>query len=61
MDGLTHQGHLDSFWTAPTPPEDGLYEAFRRILLDRCLIRGGLASESAVTTLIESMITRMGA
>lgn len=59
MDGLTHQGHLDDFWTNPTRAEKGLYEAFRRVLVDRCLVRGGLASESAVTTLIENMTVRL--
>jgi capsular polysaccharide export protein len=59
MPGLTHQGHLDSFWTRPTPPEPGLYAAFRRVLVDRCLVRGGLASESAVTTLVETMVEKL--
>lgn len=57
--GLTHQGHLDTFWSAPTPPEPGLYEAFRRVLVDRCLVRGGLASESAVTELVESVTEKL--
>jgi capsular polysaccharide export protein len=60
MPGLTHQEHLDRFWSKPTPPERGLYPAFRRVLVDRCLVRGGLASESAVTTLIESILDRLG-
>ena len=58
--GLTHQRHLDTFWRTPTPPEPGVYEAFRRVLVDRCLVRGGLASESAVKTLIDSMLVRLG-
>lgn len=60
LEGLTHQGHLDSFWSNPTPPEPGLFEAFRRVLVDRCLVRGGLASESAVSVLIDSMLERLG-
>lgn len=59
LPGLTHQKHLDAFWSEPTPPEPGLYQAFRRVLVDRCLVRGGLASESAVNTLIDSMIERL--
>jgi capsular polysaccharide export protein len=59
MPGLTHQDHLDRFWSDPTPPEQGLYQAFRRVLVDRCLVRGGLASESAVTILIESILDRL--
>ena len=59
MPGLTHQGHLDSFWTNPTPPEPGLYQAFRRVLVDRCLVRGGLASQSAVATLVEGITERL--
>lgn len=58
--GLTFSGHLDEFWTDPTPPEPGLYGAFRRVLVDRCLVRGGVASESAVQTLIKSMLERLG-
>jgi capsular polysaccharide export protein len=58
LDGLTHQGHLDTFWVEARPPEPGLYQAFRRVLVDRCLIRGGLASESAVNTLVNSMLDR---
>ena len=57
--GLTHQRHLDSFWSNPTPPESGVYAAFRRVLVDRCLVRGGLASESAVTTLVENLAHRL--
>lgn len=59
MPGLSHQGHIDSFWGAPTPPEAGLYQAFRRVLVDRCLVRGGLASESAAQVLVESILERL--
>jgi capsular polysaccharide export protein len=59
LPGLTHQGHLDTFWTKPMAPEPGLYEAFRRVLVDRCLIRGGLASESAVATLAANVAERL--
>jgi capsular polysaccharide export protein len=58
--GLTFPRHLDEFWTDPMPPEPGLYGAFRRVLVDRCLVRGGIASESAVQTLIKSMLERLG-
>lgn len=58
--GLTHQQHLDSFWANPTPPQPGLYPAFRRVLVEQCLVRGGLASESAVQLLIESILERLG-
>ena len=59
LPGLTHQGHLDAFWTDPELPEPGLYRAFRRVLVDRCLVRGGLASESAVTTLVAGVVERL--
>lgn len=39
--GLTHQGSLDSFWRAREQPDPALYEAFRRVLADRCLLWGG--------------------
>lgn len=57
--GLTHQGHIDSFWANPTQPQPGVYPAFRRVLVDRCLVCGGLASESAVEVLIDSILERL--
>ena len=60
MPGLTHQEHLDTFWANPTPPEPGVYQAFRRVLVERSLVRGGLSSESAVAILIDSMLERLG-
>lgn len=39
--GLTYQGSLDSFWRARPLPDLTLYEAFRRVLADRCLLWGG--------------------
>ncbi|MGN6590143.1 MAG: capsule biosynthesis protein [Sphingomicrobium sp.] len=57
--GLTYQRHLDEFWFDPVPAEPGLYGAFRRVLVDQCLVRGGLASETAVQTLIKSMLERL--
>jgi capsular polysaccharide export protein len=58
--GLTHQDHVDTFWKDPRPPESLVYSAFRRVLVERCLVRGGLSSESAVQTLIKSMLDRLG-
>ena len=57
--GLTHQGHLDFFWSEPSAPEPGVFDAFRRVLVNRCLVRGGLASESAVSILINSVLERL--
>ncbi len=58
--GLIFARHLDEFWSEPVPPEPGLYGAFRRVLVERCLVRGGVASESAVKTLVQSMLARLG-
>ena len=57
--GITHQGRLDDFWKAPEPPNMGLYNAFRKVLHAQCLIPGGLASQSAIATLIESTLDRL--
>lgn len=60
MPGITHRGSLDTFWSDPSPPDPAVYAAFRRVLIDRCLVRGGLASESAVSTLVAGMLDRLG-
>ena len=57
--GVTHQGRLDDFWLRPQAPDPAIFDAFRRVLYDRCLIYGGLASQSAVQTLVESAVERL--
>ena len=36
-----------------------MYQAFKRLLHAQCLVRGGLASESAIQILIDSSIDRL--
>ena len=55
MPGLTHQGHLDTFGRIRRLLNAGLYKDFRRVLVDRCLVRGGLASKSAVSSLVDGL------
>ncbi|MDE2560956.1 MAG: capsular biosynthesis protein [Sphingomonadales bacterium] len=57
--GITHQGGLDQFWSSPEPPDPALYEAFKRSLYARCLVRGGLASVSAMRILVENSVERL--
>lgn len=57
--GITHQGSLDSFWCAPVAPEPNIWDAFCRVLLDRCLIRGGFLSEEGLDLLIEGSVQRL--
>jgi capsular polysaccharide export protein len=59
MEGITHQGRLDDFWMRPEAPDPEVYEAFRRVLYDQCLIYGGLASQTAISTLVESAVERL--
>ncbi len=59
LPGITHHGHLDDFWLRPQVPDAATFDAFRRVLYDRCLIYGGLASQSAVQTLVESAVERL--
>ena len=54
MAGITDQGSLDDFWSAPRAPDPAFYDAFLRCLHDHCLVRGGLASQSATRILVDS-------
>jgi capsular polysaccharide export protein len=59
LPGITHSGLLDEFWAAPQPPDAPIYDAFRRVLHARCLVRGGLASESATRILVRNSAERL--
>jgi len=57
--GITHQSGLDNFWRSPERPDAELYAAFKKALHAKCLVRGGLASASAVEILVRNSIERL--
>ncbi|MDE2435257.1 MAG: capsular biosynthesis protein [Sphingomonadales bacterium] len=57
--GVTHQAGLDQFWKAPDRPDQTLYDAFKRLLHARCLVRGGLASQSGLEILVRNSAERL--
>jgi capsular polysaccharide export protein len=59
MPDITHQGKLDDFWSRPQKPDAETYDAFQRVLHERCLVYGGFASKSAVETLVDSTVDRL--
>ncbi len=61
LPGLTFQGELDQFWTDHTTPDAALYDAFRRVLVDRCLIRGGFFSDEGLDMLVTGAVGRLEA
>ena len=61
MARITHQDGLDTFWAAPTAPEMEVFDAFRRVLIDRCLIHGGYFSEEGLAMLVAGALRRLEA
>jgi capsular polysaccharide export protein len=59
--GLTFQGELDDYWSAPTPPDAALFDAFRRVLVARCLIPGSFFNEAGLTLAVNSAVDRLEA
>ncbi|WP_298398605.1 capsular biosynthesis protein [Sphingobium sp.] len=57
--GVVHDGALDDFWGAPHQPDMGLYAAFKRVLIDRCLIHGGLLSDEGLEMLVANAVERL--
>lgn len=56
---ITYSGELDTFWSAPTPPDAETFEAFYRVLVDRCLIPGGFFSEEAFDLVVNNAVQRL--
>ena len=57
--GVTHQGGIDTFWSAPELPDPEIWDAFKRMLHAKCLVRGGLASKSGTETLVRGSVERL--
>lgn len=58
MPDITCQGGLDDFWINPVPPDPITFAAFRRVLIDRCLIPGGFFSDEALDKVVQHAIAR---
>jgi capsular polysaccharide export protein len=56
--GITFQDGLDAFWAHPLPPHQKTFDAFRRVLIGRCLIPGGFFSEEAIALVVRHAIAR---
>jgi capsular polysaccharide export protein len=58
---ITHQNGLDKFWTAPAKPEAAIFDAFRRVLIDRSLVHGGYFSDEGLGMLVAGSVARLEA
>ena len=61
LQGLTFQGDLGLFWSQATQPDAALFDAFRRVLVRRCLVRGGFFSETGLAMLVDGAVARLEA
>ncbi|WP_420140823.1 capsule biosynthesis protein [Sphingomonas sp.] len=59
MPRMTDQNGLDHFWQAPTPPDAEVFQAYRRVLIDRCLIQGGYFSDEGLAMLVAGAALRL--
>ncbi|WP_439545771.1 capsule biosynthesis protein [Sandarakinorhabdus sp.] len=55
---ITFQDGLDAFWQQPSQPDPATFAAFRRVLIERCLIPGGFFSEEALNKVVHHAIAR---
>lgn len=49
---ITNQGPLDLFWQKPGYPHAATWEAFYRLMADRCLIHGAFLSNAGIDLLV---------
>lgn len=59
MRGLTHQGGLDRFWTAPEAPDAALYQAFRKVVLAKTQVNGAFATPRGRELAVKAVAARL--
>lgn len=59
VEGLSHQGTLESFWTSPAAPEPEMVRAFRKVVCARTQLNGGFYSREAIATAVENSVARL--
>jgi capsular polysaccharide export protein len=57
--GVTDQQPLDSFWLNPVAPDPTIYDAFHRVLANRCLLHGAFLSNAGIDLLVSAAMTRL--
>lgn len=55
---VTFQDGIDRFWKEAVPPDPETFNAFRRVLVERCLIPGGFFSEEALEKVVRHAVAR---
>ena len=59
LPGLTFQGSLDEFWTAPQAPDMELFRRFRNTVIHSTQINGGFYSKEGIALAVENAIPRL--
>jgi len=59
IEGIVRREPLDTFWADPPPVDTALYDAFKRVLIDRCLIPGGYLSDAGIAMLVRHAERRL--
>lgn len=59
VEGVVHSGPLEDFWIDPTPPDAELWQAVRRVIIARSLIRGSFLSEEGLAMLVDNAVARL--
>lgn len=59
IEGLTHQGSLDTFWTSPTQPDMELVDALVRALAGTIQVRGDFFSREGRKAAMEVFVERL--
>jgi len=57
--GITHQGSLDEFWSAPSAPVSEVRDAFFRLLAAAIHVRGNFYSRDGVSNAARAIATRL--
>lgn len=55
---VTFQDGIDRFWTEAAAPDPKTFLAFRRVLVERCLIPGGFFSDEALDKVVRHAVAR---
>ena len=61
IEGLTHQGSIDSFWRAPTMPDPELFADFFKLLMARTQVNGSFFTRRGIELGVEGALRRLEA
>ena len=59
LEGMTHQGGLETFWRAPQSPDPALFHSYRRVVMAQTQVNGAYSTARGMDVALRETVCRL--